>query len=326
MKKLVSLLLALVMVLGLATVAAAEATYDDAQTVTITKKFKLIGAGISPEATFQLEQYGDGAVKDGDAASAPALAKISDVNFDKGAATAEGAEGTFTITLPTYEKVGVYEYTLRETSGNLAGVTYFSGDIKLVVTVIEQDGLIRVAAVHTETPVSTDPNLKSDEIANTYSAGSLQITKTVTGNMGDKTKYFDVTVTLTGETSKTYAESYGVTGGSHADNPETIEIGAPTTFKIKDGDTITIGNLPYGVTYDVEEADYTGEGYADAVYNFTDEAQEIDSVLDTVTITNNKDAGIDTGVTLDAAPYFLLLALAAVGMFLLLSKKRFARD
>lgn len=213
-------------------------------------------------------------------------------------------------------------------SGDLAGVTYFSGNIKLVVTVIEQDGFIRVAAVHTETPVSTDPNLKSDEIANTYSAGSLKITKTVTGNMGDKTKYFDVTVTLTGETGKTYAESYGVTGGSHAGNPETIKIGEPTTFKIKDGDTITIKNLPYGVTYTVAEDDYTGDkdGYDPADYTFSDVAQKIDSESDTVTITNNKDAEIDTGVTLDAAPYFLLLAVAAVGMFLLLSKKRFARD
>lgn len=199
----------------------------------------------------------------------------------------------------------------------------------MVVTVIEQDGLIRVAAVHTETPVSTDPGKKSDEIANTYSAGSLQITKTVTGNMGDKTKYFDVTVTLTGETDKTYAESYGVTGGSYESNPDAIEIGTPTTFKIRHGETITIANLPYGVTYDVEEADYTGgkDRYDPAAYTFSDDAnKKIDSELDTVTITNNKGAEIDTGVTLDAAPYFVLLAVAAVGMFLLLSKKRFARD
>lgn len=198
----------------------------------------------------------------------------------------------------------------------------------MVVTVIEQNGIIRVAAVHTETPVSTGPNKKSDEIANTYSAGSLEITKTVTGNMGDKTKYFDVTVTLTGESGKTYAESYGVTGGNHADNPETIKIGVPTMFKIKHGDTITIDNLPYGVTYTVEEADYTGTngGYDAAAYTFSDDAQKIDSESDTITITNNKGAEIDTGVTLDAAPYFLLLAVAAVGMFLLLSKKRFARD
>ena len=50
------------------------------------------------------------------------------------------------MNLPEYTSVGVYTYTLKETDNKTAGVTYYSKDIKLVVTVIQgEDGELRVA-------------------------------------------------------------------------------------------------------------------------------------------------------------------------------------
>ena len=43
---------------------------------------------------------------------------------------------------------------------------------------------------------------------------------------------------------------------------------------------------------------------------------------DTVQITNNKGIPVDTGISLDNAPYLLLLALALVGGVLLLLRRR----
>lgn len=78
--------------------------------------------------------------------------------------------------------------------------------------------------------------------------------KEVTGNLGDKSKYFDFTITLTGKNGATYnQDGYAVTLGSYSKNPQTIKIGDRTPFKLKHGDTITINNLPKDVTYTVEE-------------------------------------------------------------------------
>jgi len=197
-----------------------------------------------------------------------------------------------------------------------------------VVTVLQgENGRLRVAAVHTE----AEDGDKADKFPNEYSAGSLAIAKVVTGNMGDKEKYFKVTVTLTGEKEKNYATSYSVTGGSYEENPEIIEIGIPTDFYLKHDDTITIKNLPYGVTYTVAEADYTkdeegNDDYDKAAYTLSDGNCKIDSASDTVTITNNKDMDIDTGVILDNVPYVLLLACVFGGMSVFFAKKRSSRE
>ena len=84
---------------------------------------------------------------------------------------------------PNIPSAGVYEYTLQEVAGTTAGVAYYGKTIKLVVTVVNgTDGNIRVAAVHTE----SEDDVKSDKFENTYSAGTVTVKKTVTGNLGDR--------------------------------------------------------------------------------------------------------------------------------------------
>ncbi len=330
MKKILAILLALVLTLALGAVAFATekdpvtSTYTDATSITVTKVYKLIGEGSSPAETFTLAQVGDGVVKDGEATSAPALGTITGAVFAEGDANAEGEEGTITIELPEYSSVGVYEYTLKEVAGTTAGVAYYGDDIKLVVTVINGgNGKLRVAAVHTEAAGGQ----KSDTFENTYSAGTLSIKKIVAGNLGDKEKYFNVTVTLTGETDKTYGASYAVTGGSKEGNPAVIAIGTPTTFALKHNETITIANLPYGVTYTVEEANYTAPkdgGYEAAVYVFSDTDKKIDTAADTIEITNTKGGTVDTGITTDSLPYVILLGIVIlIGAGMIIKRRAF---
>ena len=128
------------------------------------------------------------------------------------------------------------------------------------------------------------------------------------------------------------AESYTVSGGSFAGdgtipaNPTSITVGAQADFYLKHGETITIANLPYGVTYTVVEDDYTTEakgGYDEASYVWSDETnKKIDSETDTVVITNNKGVTVDTGINLDSLPYIMILAVAALGMVGFVAKKR----
>lgn len=313
MKKFIAILLAL-MLLGLSAASLAEGN-TDMTSVTVTKVYKLVGAGSSPAETFTLEQVGDGVVKSGEATVAPDLGTITGAAFNEGAASADGAEANITITLPTYDKVGVYEYTLKEMAGTTAGVTYYGEKIRLVVTVIndEKTGNLRVAAVHTESVGGE----KSDTFANTYSAGTLNVTKTVTGNLGDKSQFFEFKVTLTGEEGKTYANSYTVSGGSREGNPSSIKIGEETTFYLKHGETLSIANLPYDVSYTVTET--AAEGYTTTKEG---DSGSINAAAQTAAFTNDRTTTVDTGITTDSLPYVLLLGIVVLAGAVLFVKRR----
>lgn len=327
-KRIFACLLALTMMFGLSATAFATESGTiptDQKTVIIKKKYILTNADTtSPEETFTLEQIGAGRVTDGgEVTSVPDL-KITGATFRKGAAkTGAGEEGEIKVELPTYKKVGVYEYTLREKAGTTAGVDYYGKDIKLVVTVINGDnGKLRVAAVHTEAAGEG----KSDTFENKYSAGKLNISKTVTGNLGDKEKYFEFEVTLEGVDGKTYADSYPVTGSSNKDNPTKIAINNEKTtfkFKLKDNDTIHI-ELPYGVTYTVKEI--SADGYTTKVGEEPTNIAEgtMDEKAKTVEFTNTKSGKIDTGVYLDNLPYILVFAgVLAIAAVFVVRRRRF---
>ncbi|WP_313373263.1 DUF7601 domain-containing protein, partial [Lysinibacillus pakistanensis] len=84
--------------------------------------------------------------------------------------------------------------------------------------------------------------------------GSLLIGNTVTGSGGDINKEFEYTITLAGEDAdKTYIyiRSDGTTG--------TIKSG--DTITLKHNETITVNNLPMGLTYIVKQTDYTNDEY-----------------------------------------------------------------
>lgn len=320
-KKLLAGVLTCAMVFAMGMTAFAEdgtQAPTDQSSVTIKKEYKLKGEGTSPEETFVLKQEGNGIVKDGEAESAPALGTITGAHFAEGEATVDGTTKVITVALPTYEKVGVYEYTLEEVTGTTAGVTYHNGQIKLVVTVVNgTDGKLRVAAVHTETTGE-----KSDKITNTYTANTLNIKKIVTGNLGDKTKYFEFKVKLTGETGKTYATSYEVKGGSKASNPTTVKVGEEATFYLKDGDTISIKNLPAGVSYTVTET--AEEGYTTKK---TGETGTMDETAKTAEFTNDKSGDVDTGINLTTLPYMLTIAgIILIAAIALIAKKRRFED
>lgn len=319
MKKLLSIGLAAMLAFGLATTSFAEeagnVTTPTDGTVTIHKVYKLENAGTtSPEETFTLEQVGDGTVTDGEATSAPHLGTITGAAYEEGAATVSGTTGDITVALPEYTNVGVYEYTLKEVAGTTAGVTYYDKGIKLVVTVVnDNNGKLRIAAVHTESTGET----KSDNFPNTYKAGKLDVKKTVTGNLGDKNKYFEFKVTLTGEAGKTYRDSYAVTGGSNTENPSTIKIGEETRFLLKHDETIHIENLPYNVTYTVTET--AVDGYTTTK---TGDTGTINAADQTAAFTNTKTGSIDTGVVLNNMPYILVLAVLAAGVVVFIIRKR----
>ncbi|MBQ6833819.1 MAG: hypothetical protein IJO55_05310 [Lachnospiraceae bacterium] len=324
MKKLLAGFMAATMVMSMSVTAFAdETTYEDMSTIKLTKTYKETNDGTtSPAETFEFSDLTCTGVKDagvGVTAENAPVPTIANVEYAAGEAGSETATKEIVIRLPEYNAVGIYTYTFTETDGNTAGVTYRSDAIKLVVTVIEQDGKVRVAALHTE----EEGEAKSNAIDNEYSAGSLSVKKEVTGILGDKTKDFTVKVTFTAPEGDTVREAISYTDGTET---KTIEAGwdttAEATITLKHEETVTFTNIPYGVTYTVVEDDYTGDGYDAAEYAFDDENKEINSATENVKITNNKDGNVDTGISLDNMPYIMVLALVALGLVGFVSKKR----
>ena len=303
--------------------AASGETYADMDSVVIKKNYELANEGtFSPAETFSFDIEADNVTDASDDITPEnmPMPTIGTVSYLRGEAGSTTKTKEIKIDLPEYDSVGVYTYIIHEAAGNSAGVTYYGDAILLRVTVIEQDGKLRIAAVHTEDPESTGEG-KKDDFDNFYSAGELEVHKDVEGIMGNKDKYFKFTVQLTGEEGKTYQDSYAITGGSYDANPDSIEIrpGETTeaTFYLKDDDTIHIENLPYGVEYKVSETPV-----ADYVTTETGTEGEVDEAVEQANFTNTKGGTVDAGVVLDSAPYlFTLTGAAGVGLLLTLRRR-----
>ena len=168
---------------------------------------------------------------------------------------------------------------------------------------------------------------KLDTFTNTFSAGKLAITKTVTGNLGDKEREFNIIITLTAPKNE---------DDSFRDIKNTVQVdGVDVTFTsgvaklnktIKHGQTINITNIPYGVTYTVTEEDYTEapDNYTSPTYNFSDEGEVriIDNSAETVGITNHKEGNVETGIFLDNIPYIMIILVAVGGLVGFTVRKR----
>lgn len=308
MKKFVAILLTLMLVLGVSAAVAEGTSLPDA---TFKKVYAQEG-GTAPAATFTFTAVpvgsGDGATGNG-----PALT-ISNVE-------ATGAN-TYTAKITPddeFPTVGKYYYNVSETQGDVAGITYDASALYLMVLVTNGDNGTLVPSYYLYT--NNDMLAKQDTFTNTYKAGTLKVSKTVTGNLGDKTKYFEFTVTLTGEADKTYGAAYTVSGGSYANNPQEVTIVAGEkkeyTFMLKDGDTISIANLPYNVGYKVTETAVDG-------YNTSATGDEgtILAAEQTAAFTNDRGGQIDTGVTTESLPYVVLMGFVVLaGAALLLKRK-----
>lgn len=259
----------------------------------------------------------------------PVLSQVS-AEFSASTATKEGLQKSIVLGLENvvWPSVGIYTYDISEIQGTTAGVTYDSNTYKMDVLVEFVNGVRKPVQVTFYD--EDDPCEKKTEFTNLYSAGCLSITKEVTGNMGDKTKDFSVDVTFTAPAGKDVNSiiSYVEDGENKSINPTDWTNGSCTvTIDLKHRETVTFNNVPYGVTYTVEEYDYTSSGYDEAEYaenngTANDGEGTINAASDSVKITNNKQVGIETGITMDSVPYILVLCAVAAGLILFLKRRR----
>lgn len=363
MKKLLSIMLALILVFSMATVAFAD---DDEEIPESGGSYY----DSSEPASFTIKK----------AYSSENNVVVNEtLHFTVTAATTNPSTATLTVgtnnsvdinalstdiivSVPSYSVAGKYEYTISEDAGNTAGVTYTSNTIKVQVLVEYDNDNHKLVIGNPSDPTSgityyivkAEDGSKTDTFTNTFKSGSFTVAKDVIGNMANETETFDITVTLS--STKPIGTNCTLAGSTVKPNdwtPVKNDDDEITGYTYSKALTIsessgkqTFSDIPEGVTVTVSENTaankmngYTHEGIFTGAYTVVDGEVAVsteftsltvvdstDSKSTNITVVNSKSTTVDTGITLDSVPYFLMLSIACVGMFLLLSKKRANRE
>lgn len=164
----------------------------------------------------------------------------------------------------------------------------------------------------------------------------LEITKTVTGDAGDKTKEFDFSLTL----KKAATESAAVTEYpaviTRADGTTenvTVQVDTAFTFKLKHGDNLSFkDSLPAGTRYTVAETAVTGYttsakvkengGTEETISNVTVTNKLVGDHENYARYTNDKSVTPPTGIIINNLPFILLIGVAIGAFALMIAAKR----
>lgn len=321
MKKFLSILLALALVLSLGTVAFAvegDNSYVNYQDIEpIIKKTYQVNSGEAPAETFTYKftpvswTNNDGVA--GEVNQMPEIANVQIV-YEEAISTTTEKSVEVPINIENYE-LGIYKYEVTETASNTAGVTYSDEKLFLVLSVVrdEESNKHYVAALHYE---NENGSKTDNDLTNVYDSGSLKVTKQIEGNMADMDKKFAFTITFNAG-SKTFLSEIESDNMNGKWNDETLTY----TVSLGDNESVTLSNIPAGVTYTVEEdaENYESEiAYGDQADTHTISADD----QDTVTVTNTLSQPIDTGVFMDSLPYVLLLVGACAGLVVFFARRR----
>ena len=325
MKKSLSLALVLILVLTMSVAVFAA----DNQEASFNLTYKLENADTSnPAETFTFT-FTNGQVTDAAAGTVAPSVPDATVSFDAGSATVDGLQKQVSVALGgvTWPSVGIYTYDVNQKAGTTAGVNYSDVTAKLKVTVAWDEASSTYYTAFVTLSLADEDNdghtdTKTANFENVYSAGSLSVTKNVAGNLGDRSKEFNVRVTFTAPEASVVNStiSYVVDGETETIAPVWDGNTASVQIALHHEETVTFTNIPYGVTYNVEEDSYKNDGY-DTTYS-DNKTGTIGKAADTVTITNTKGTDVDTGIVLDSLPYILLIAVALVGVVAFTAKKR----
>ena len=280
--------------------------------------------------------------KEGDAESVYVYAGVEDA-VAAGSAEFNGSETMnedgqytkavkFTVNEESFTKPGVFHYTLTEIDDGYDGIAYDSVPKDLYVVMVNGDdaGSYKCAGVF----MVNRNGEKIDQIVNDYGKENngthdIVISKNVEGNLGDKTRKFKFTVTVTGAEG----EKYYVTDKDGTQLTDLVSRTAQV-YELASGDAIHIRGLSNNDTVKVVEAEANTEGYTTTITkteiedaNYTEKKENnvlkgatvrITADASTMEVNNAKNSTTPTGVVMNIAPYaaMILGAGAFAGVFL----------
>ena len=348
-KKIGALLLAGTMMLSMGTsaFAAGVPTVDQNGQVSITKDFVMAEGIATPASTFAFT-----ATKVTQDAPEATITSLIFSDTDKG--TLSDGKTTVSknsqISFGEFPHAGEYVYTITETNENATGVEYSTDTYTLRVYVKNGNNGLEILNMTAEkgTANGTEGNKVSEmKFTNIYRKNaSLEITKVTDGELADKTKDFEFTITITPSKTEKNLISYT---GKIGDETVTVTASQTATFQLHDGETLKFDSLPAGTRYVVTETG-ANDGYTPSVtvvengvstVNKTaaSEAEGLSSAdteltnlvgenTNEVTFTNTyKDVPL-TGIFMNNLPFVIVIGIAvlALGALAILKKQRSARQ
>ena len=254
------------------------------------------------------------------------------------------------ISFGTFPHAGEYVYTVTETKESATGVEYSEDTYTLRVYVKNGDSGLEIRNMTAEKRTSTGitrNKVSEMKFTNTYrKTTSLEITKKTEGELADKTKKFDFTITIIPSQTEKNPSSYT---GKIGEKRVTVYRDTPNTFQLHDGETLKFDSLPAGTRYVVTETG-ANDGYTPSVTvieNGTEtvkkkadsEAEGISSVNEQetnlvgenenkVTFTNTYKNIPLTGIFMNNLPFVIVIGIAvlALGTLAVLKKQKNARQ
>lgn len=293
-----------------------------------------------------------------DVTFAPTDSTTAGLPSDTDTATAGQKYATQTATVDfsgiSFTEPGIYRYIVTETATTNQGVTNDESATRtLDVYVTDNDGALEVSSyvLHTGTDApaagtdkgSADVSNTGDKLGdksagytNTYDTSNLTFSKTVSGNQASRDKYFAFTVTIRGAVAGTVydvdltkadvnisANPNDATTciGNAVTQPQRLTVPADGTvtqvFYLQHGQEITIKGLAKGTEYAVTENPEDYKQTAPDNASGTIVSEDV-----TAAFTNTRSGVIPTGVLLTVAPFAAIMAIGAVGILVMVGKKR----
>lgn len=338
MKKIISLVLAMMLVLTMGAVAFADDvvyTPTEATSFTIKKTYDSENQVVVNETLkFKVEADDD---------------NPSDVTLTVGTnneVAISALETVITVTVPSYSKAGVYKYTISEIAGSTPGVEYTDSVIKVQVLVEYDNDNYKLVIGN---PKDADTGItyyiekidgkKADTFENTFKSGSFTVAKDVEGNMSRLDDEFSISVILTSAnkpgTKMTVAgDVIGPDAWEYNSESNVWQYSCVKNYS-EIGGSKTFSDIPVGVSVKVFETDTAnindygfvriecGDSKAKVNGNSAELTIADDTNADFVVV-NKKESTIITGISTDSLPYIVLIGVVAlVGAAMIIRRRAY---
>lgn len=250
-------------------------------------------------------------------------------------------ELTFTLDPSKFTAMGTYRYEVKQTKGTYEGITY-DEDTRYLDVTVATDGTTFYIESAQLISYKNGTRGKSESFVNTYgvnkpdtenpvpkpdgTVNDLVISKTVTGNYGERDKKFIFEITINGAEGEWY----------NLEGQPAIKKGTAARIELKHGETVKIYGLTENDTYTIKELE--ADDYKTTIetkLNGTNKAGESGNIktatgtigagtsLQTQEVAfTNKREGSATGFALSYGPYALMVVLAGAVAFVLFRKRR----
>ncbi len=287
----------------------------------------------------------------------PNLIAVSDASFTTSDSTTPGtpsntedstqkyATKSVTVNLQgvTFNKPGIYRYVITETATSQDGITNDTNTTRTLDVHVayaagsETELKVTSYALYLTAPATVEDFAntgKANGFTNTYTTHNLTLKKQVTGNQGDRNKYFEFTVSITNAVADTVYDVACPSPDGDSRNEDELTVGkdgtVTATYYLKDDQSITIKGLTGGTHYTITEESYSSDGYtttntvdgtASSQGGTTGDETMGDSFHEVV-FTNHKEGIVPTGILIETGPYILMGAVVVIGLVALLATSR----